>query len=149
MKWHRYFLRQCEAVATGSKDPSTQVGAVIVRPDKTIAATGWNGFPRGVEDKPERYADRQVKYRYVCHAEANAIITAREPLHGYTLYASMYPCNECAKLIIQSGIRHVVSPRPTDEQVERWGESFAATKTMFAEARVQPVFICEGELVDE
>lgn len=73
---------------------------------------GLNGFPRGVHDLAERYADRPVKYSMVVHAEANAILTAREPLAGYTLYSTLMTCNECAKLIIQAGISQVVAPAP-------------------------------------
>lgn len=130
-------MKLCEAAASKSKDPSTRVGSVIVRPDNTVASTGWNGLPRGVLDLPERYADRAVKCRFVCHAEANAIVSAREPLHGYTLYASMAPCHECAKLIIQAGIARVVTPAPSAVHVSRWAESFDATDAMFSEAGVE------------
>lgn len=114
LHWHRRFIALAAHVAQWSRDPSTQVGAVIVRPDKTIASLAYNGFPRGVRDLPSRYADRPVKYSMVVHAEANAILTAREPLHGYTLYSTLMTCNECAKLIIQAGISQVVAPRPAD-----------------------------------
>lgn len=110
--WHARFLDLARHVATWSRDPSTQVGAVIVRPDRTVASIGFNGFPRGVRDLPERYNDRPTKYQFVVHAESNAILTAREPLHGYTIYSSLLTCNECAKLIVQSGIREVVAPSP-------------------------------------
>jgi dCMP deaminase len=114
--WHRRFLDLARHVATWSKDPSTQVGAVIVRPDRTVASLAYNGFPRGVDDDPRRYADRPVKYSMVVHAEANAILTAREPLAGYTLYSTLMTCNECAKLIIQAGISQVVTPRPAPDR---------------------------------
>lgn len=103
---------------------------------------GYNGFPRGVEDDPERYADRKTKYAFVCHAEANAIVTAHEPLHGYAVYTWPFPpCNDCAKLIIQAGIDKVVAPRPTAELAERWKESLGAAETMFEEAGVDVVFV--------
>lgn len=93
-----------------SKDPSTKVGAVIVRPDKTPASFGFNGFPRGLSDAPELYEDRDYKLAVVVHAEENAILMAREPLHGCTIYVSrLTPCAHCASLIIQSGITRVVA----------------------------------------
>jgi dCMP deaminase len=84
MTWDDYFLGLCEAVAAKSKDTSTKVGAVVVRPNQSVASTGWNGFPRGVLDTAARYENRETKYRFVCHAEANAITSAREPLEGCT-----------------------------------------------------------------
>ena len=127
-KWDMRFLELAQHVATWSKDPSTQVGAVIVRPDRTIASVGYNGFPRGVIDEPERYAEREVKYKMVVHAEANAILSAREPLHGYTCYVlPLAPCSSCAAMIIQSGIQRVVTT------VERWEGS---AQTMFQESGV-------------
>src|SRR4029079_7987520 len=118
------FLQDASNFARKSKDPSTKVGCVIIRPDRTQASAGFNGFPRGVEDTPERYADREIKYGLVVHAEANAIVTAREPLHGYTLYCTHSPCCECAKLIVQAGIARVVAPAPSDDLRTRWSESF-------------------------
>lgn len=124
-----------------SKDPSTQVGAIILRPDRTCSSHGFNGFPRGVHDDPARYDDRTTKYALVVHAEANAIVTAREPLHGHTLYCTMSPCGECAKLIIQAGIIRVVAPKPSTEEElkrgERWVESHKWASLMFREAGVE------------
>lgn len=136
--WDEYFMDLCDAVAKRSKDPSTKVGAVVVRPDNTRASDGYNGFPRGVHDTEERLNDRPTKYKFVCHAEANAIVTAREPLHGYTLYVSpLHPCHECAKLVIQSGIKRVVTRKPEEA---RWMESYDTAQTMFREAGVELEF---------
>lgn len=139
--WDAWLLGCAQFIATRSKDPSTQVGCIIVRPDRTIASAGFNGFPRGVEDRPDRYQHRETKYLLVVHAEANAIVTAREPLHGHTLYCSLSPCNECAKLIIQAGIVRVVAPRPTDEEAlargERWRLAHEWAALMFHEAGVE------------
>lgn len=129
--WHRRFLDLARHVAAWAKDPSTQVGAVIVRPDRTIASVAFNGFPRGVLDLPERYNDRPTKYAFVVHAEANAILTAREPLHGYTLYSTLLTCNECAKLIVQAGITHVVAPVPAP------GREQPVALQMYSEAGVK------------
>jgi len=99
--------------AERSKDPSTQVGACIVDEDKRIVGTGYNGAPRGFDDGDfswDRKGDfLNTKYAYVCHAELNAILNStKESLKGCTLYVALFPCNECAKAIIQSGIKKVV-----------------------------------------
>jgi dCMP deaminase len=134
--WDARFLSLTHMVASWSKDPSTKVGAAIVRPDKTIASLGFNGFPRGVYDHIELLNDRNVKYLRTVHAEVNAIITAREPLHGYTLYvAPLYPCANCAAIIIQAGIKHVVACVPS-EIPERWAEHFNTARELFEEAGV-------------
>jgi dCMP deaminase len=112
-KWDERFLALAEHVAQWSKDPSKKVGAVVVRPDRTMASIGFNGLPRGVSDSAERYEDRALKYPMIVHAELNAVLTAAEPLTGYTIYAALFPCNECAKAIIQAGIARVVT-RPIE-----------------------------------
>lgn len=136
--WDSFFLSVAEKISTQSKDPSTKVGAVIVRPDRTIASVGYNGFPRGVDDSEELYLDRRTKYAMIVHAEANAIIHAREPLEGTTIYLYPFPpCSNCAGLVIQAGIKRVVAPQPTVEDLERWGESMQFAVDMFEEAGVQ------------
>ncbi|MEY9138462.1 dCMP deaminase [Bradyrhizobium diazoefficiens] len=132
--WDRHFVRCAKEYAEASKDPSTKVGAVIVRPDRTTAAWGYNGFPRGIADTPERLNDRPTKYELVVHAEANAILTAREPLHGYTIYTTFFSCAGCAKLIIQAGIKRIVSPT---YDVERWAESMKLAHALYDEAGVR------------
>ena len=108
MKWRTRFMELAEHVSTWSKDPSTQVGAVIVSPDRKRVDFGYNGFPRGVEDTDERLGDRTVKYTMVVHAEANAILNSTESVEGCSIYVwPLPPCSECAKLIIQSGITKV------------------------------------------
>lgn len=130
--WHERFFALADLVGSWSKDPSTRVGAVIVRPDRTIASVGYNGFPRGVADI---YTTREDKLLRTVHAEANAIISAREPLHGYTLIVTpLHPCANCAALIIQSGIKYVdykMGPRAT-----AWQEHFDVMATMFDQAGV-------------
>ena len=135
--WHHRFLDLARHIATWSKDPSTHVGAVIVRPDRTIASVGFNGFPRGVDDVPARYANRPTKYAFVVHAEANAILNAHGPVAGCTLYSTLMTCNECAKLIIQSGITEVVAPKP--ESLDVYG--FRIAMTMYGEAGVRVVLL--------
>lgn len=130
--WNIRFLDLASHVGGWSKDPSTKVGAVIVRPDRTIASVGYNGFPRHVKDV---YEDRDHKLLRTVHAEMNAILSAREPLLGYSLFVSpLYPCSNCAAHIIQAGIKYVVarmgSPR------EEWAKSFQAAADMFRQAGI-------------
>lgn len=134
-RWDFRFLQLAETIACWSKDPSTKVGAVIARPDRTIASLGFNGFPRGVADTPERLENRDVKYMLTVHAEANAILAAREPLKGFWLYvAPLHPCVNCAALIVQSGIARVVAL--TGDDPERWQESFANARIILQEGGV-------------
>jgi dCMP deaminase len=113
ISWDEYFMGVSLLSGKRSKDPSTQVGACIVDDDHKIIATGYNGAPRGIDDEDfpwSRDGDfLDTKYAYVCHAELNAILNAsRESLKNCVIYVALFPCNECAKSIIQSGIRKVV-----------------------------------------
>jgi dCMP deaminase len=146
-RWDRRYLGLAQHVAAWSKDPSTKVGAVIVRPDRTVASVGFNGFPRGVRDLAERLNDREAKYAYIVHGEKNAIIHARERLDGYTLYVWPFmPCADCAGAMIQAGISRVVSIRSYEP---RWAQSFAFTEAMFAEAGVELVLYEAGFIEEE
>jgi len=123
-----------EHVATWSKDPSTQVGCVIVDKQNRVVSLGFNGFPRGIKDLTDRYNDKETKYLFVAHAERNALDNAPLSVEGCTLYSPLLPCNECAKSIIQKGIAKVVSYEPTEDRPHlRWD----ITKQMFLEAGVQ------------
>ena len=138
-KWDRRFIELARFYATWSKDPSTKVGAHIVRPDRTPVSYGYNGFPRGVDDSDERYANRELKYKMVVHAEENAILNAldRDALRGAILYVTPFmPCARCAASIIQAGIAEVVSIPTSPELAARWSEDIEITTTMFREARV-------------
>lgn len=112
--WHTYFMGVAMLASKRSKDPSTQVGACIVNKDNVIVGVGYNGMPRGCSDDEmpwERSAESvlDTKYPFVCHAELNALLNSNTAsLKGCILYATLFPCNECAKAIIQSGITHVV-----------------------------------------
>lgn len=133
-KWGARFMELAEHVSTWSKDPSTKVGAVIIDPTtKIVVGLGYNGFPRGVEDTDERYADRPTKYSMVVHAEVNAIHNAARPVRGCLLFITYPPCGECAKYIIQAGIVHVIARKPADT---RWVDSCKIAETMFKEAGV-------------
>jgi dCMP deaminase len=137
-KWDRRFLEHAEHIAQWSKDPSRKVGSLIVRPDRTIVAQGYNGFARGVNDTPERYEKREIKYEMVVHAEVNAIITSREALQGCTLYSTLLPCSRCAAIIINSGIQRVVTWE-SEFNVNDYAHVFALTYDQFTEAQVQLV----------
>lgn len=113
ISWDEYFMGIAMLSAKRSKDPNTQVGACIVDGDNKVVGIGYNGFPIGCSDDNlpwERQAENQnqTKYPYVVHAEANAILNSTKDLHGARIYVDLFPCNECAKLIIQSGIKEVV-----------------------------------------
>ena len=121
-------------VSTWSKDPSTKVGAVIVDSDNTVISVGFNGLPRRIQDTDQRLNNRDIKLKMIIHAEINAIITAKRPLNGATIYT--YPfmsCSQCAGLIIQSGICRHISYKTNNE---RWKDSFDLALEMFDEARV-------------
>jgi dCMP deaminase len=134
--WDQWYVDLAAFVAQRSRDPSTKVGAVIVRPDKTVASIGFNGFPRGIEDKPELLANRDEKYPRTIHAELNAILTANEPLDGYSIYCTLHPCAECAACIIQKRIARVVAFEPSENERLRWGRSFVIAKSMLSEAGI-------------
>jgi dCMP deaminase len=114
ISWEEYFMAVAQLSAQRSKDPNSQVGACIVNRNKRIIGIGYNGFPTGCNDdelpwsRDGDYLD--TKYAYVCHAEMNAITNAsnKPDLAGAVLYVSLFPCNECAKLVVQVGITEVV-----------------------------------------
>jgi dCMP deaminase len=136
--WDSRFLELAKLVSTWSKDPSTQVGAVITR-DKFVVSLGFNGHPKGVADTPERLENREIKYRTIIHAEINAILTAKQGLDGCTIYLWPFmPCSQCGSAIVQAGIKRVVAPKSDND---RWIESFAFTTQMFAEAGVELVIL--------
>jgi dCMP deaminase len=136
-KWDRRFMLLADHIATWSKDPSRGVGAVIVSDDRRICATGYNGLPAGIEDRPERL-ERPAKYDLICHAEVNAIVQcARQGSSclGSTIYSTFFPCNTCTLAIIQAGIHRVVSwaAAPGDEH---WEASIATSRELLAEVGV-------------
>ena len=114
ISWDEYFMGVSLLASMRSKDPSTQVGACIVSDENKIMAVGYNGFPRGCSDDEfpwERSAENSndTKYPFVCHAELNAILNAGgQNLTGARIFVALFPCNECAKAIIQSGIKEVI-----------------------------------------
>ncbi len=144
-KWDQRYLSLAKEVSTWSKDPSTQVGAVTVGSKKEVLSQGFNGFPRGIVDADERYNHRETKYKLVVHAEMNAIYNATysgTSLDGATLYVYGLPiCSECAKGIIQVGIKKVVVEK--SKELDNWNESVQLSKEMFDEAGIE--LIIKGE----
>ena len=138
ISWDEYFMGVAKLAALRSKDPSTQVGACIVSADNKILSMGYNGLPIGCSDDDfpwERDGKPlMTKYPYVTHSELNAILNYRGgSLEGATIYVTLFPCNECAKAIIQSGIRTLIY------DCDKYGEmpSFIASKRMFDAAGVE------------
>ena len=113
INWDEYFMGIALLTAMRSKDPNSQVGACIVSPENKILSLGYNGMPMGCSDDEMPWeregAPLQTKYMYVCHAELNAILnSAHNNLKGARVYVTLFPCNECAKAIIQAGIRTII-----------------------------------------
>jgi len=135
-KWDRRFLALADHISGWSKDPSTKVGCIIVGEDREIRSTGFNGFPRGIDDSLERLEDREQKYPLICHAEENAIMHAARigvSLKGCTAFVTWPPCTRCARSLIQAGVVEVVYPAEI-EIPDRWMEDFDRSTGMFAEA---------------
>ena len=134
LSWEDYFFAVARVSAARSKDPSRQVGCCIVDDSNRIVAIGYNGLPRGCSDDAFSWSKTgewlDTKYPYVVHAEANAILNHSSSVAGGTMYTTLFPCNECAKLIIQSGIRAVNYIDDKDD------DSAAAARRMFAAAAV-------------
>ena len=137
LSWDEYFMSMAHLSAKRSKDPNTQVGACIVNKDKRVVGLGYNGFPMGCDDelfpwqRDGQYL--QTKYPFVVHAELNAILNSIQNLEGCTIYVSLFPCNECAKAIIQSGIKTVYYLE--DKYADT--DSIKASKYMFEKAKVK------------
>ena len=137
------FLRLARFIANEwSKDPSSKIGAVIVRPDNTTASMGVNGPPRGLPNDEEILYNREKKYQFILHAEENAINFKKEPLDGYTIYIYPYhPCTKCSSLIIQNGIRRVVIPN--ESTPDRWQSNFSEAESMLLTVGVD---VCKIDL---
>ena len=139
ISWDDYFMAVAQLSALRSKDPSTQVGACIVNKNKRIIGIGYNGFPSGCSDDELPWSREgdflQTKYPFVCHAEMNAITNSsnKPDLEGASMYVSLFPCNECAKLIVQVGIKEVVylSDKYRDQDI------FVAARRIFEMAGVK------------
>lgn len=142
-KWNERFLELSDLIASWSKDTSRGVGAIIVNSDRRVVSMGYNGFPMGVDDKPSNRYTRPDKYSYTEHAERNAIYSAASHgviTKGCTMYLRWYPCDDCARAIIQSGIKKVVCSAPSFES-EVWGPKFKISSEMLSEAGVEMEYV--------
>ena len=139
ISWEEYFMGLAHLSALRSKDPNTQVGACIVDSENKVVSIGYNGMPRGCDDRKfpwERQGSfLETKYAFVVHAELNAILNSPRSVAGCTIYVSLFPCNECAKAIIQSGIRKIVYESDKYDGTE----GNIASKKMLNEAGVELV----------
>jgi dCMP deaminase len=145
MNWQEYFFKIVNVIKEKSKDLSIKVGCIIVGPNNEIISTGFNGLPRFVEEKPERN-ERPAKYLYTEHAERNAIYLAARrgvPIDGASIYLQWFPCADCTRAIIQSGIKrifidgHYYDPNKPTAADKRWEDSFKASKEMLEEADIE------------
>lgn len=147
LSWEEYFMMLAVVASLKSKDPSTQVGAVIVdNKTRKVVSAGYNGFPRNVDDSklPQTRPD---KYQYVVHAELNAILHARQDLTGCSLYVSVFPCADCMKAIIQTGIKTVVYLNELSG--DNWEKSKAATLKLAELAGIEiRRFDSRNEIID-
>ena len=140
-KWDHRFLELAQYVSSWSRDPSTKVGAIIVDQNNIIKGVGFNGFPRGVADSPDRYDDRDTKLQMIVHAEVNAILNANGPVRGCKLYiwpTLMLPtvCSDCAKVVIQAGIKEIYYWH-NENCAPRWQEKALIVEQMFDEAGIK------------
>lgn len=136
ISWDECFMRMAHVIAERSKDPSTQAGAVVVNDANVVVGLGYNGFPRGIRNDVlpwEREGDLEnTKYAYICHAEENAIYNSNNSTKDCRMYCVLFPCNECAKTIIQNGIKEIIyeSDKYKDTPAVR------ASKKMFKLAKI-------------
>ena len=137
-KWDLRFIDLAIHISEWSKDPSTKVGCVIVGEDREIRSTGFNGFPRGIDDTSERLEDRNQKYPMICHAEENAIMHAARigvSLKGTMAYVTWPPCSRCSRSLIQAGVSEVIYP--SNVQIpDRWQSDFDIASEMMNEAGI-------------
>ena len=143
-EWNCRYLKLAYEVGSWSKDPSKKIGAVAVGSKGQVLAQGYNGFPRGISHSADRLNNRELKYKYVVHAEMNLIYNASYngvSLDGSTVYVTGLPvCSECAKGLIQVGVKQVIMPAQEDTP-DKWVQSFKLSKELFEEAGVHWQFI--------
>lgn len=133
-KWAYRFYQMAQLVGSWSKDPSTQVGAVIAK-DNRIISVGFNGYPHGISDSADT-DEREMKYLKTLHAEENAILFAKRDLDGCDIYVTHFPCPNCAAKVIQTGIKAVYCPEQSEDFLSRWGEKVKVSEDMFKQANV-------------
>ena len=142
-KWDLRFIEMARNAARWSKDPSTQVGSVIVDDDKRVVSVGYNGFPKGIADN-ERLDNREEKYKVIVHAERNALLFANKDVKGCHIYTCPFmPCSVCAGMIIQTGIKRVVTVKNRNS---RWQDDFKVSRGLFYESGVMLIEYDCGEI---
>ena len=135
-KWDTRFLGLAAHISGWSKDPSSQVGAVITDGNR-IVSLGYNGFAAGVEDREERLIDRNCKLNLTIHAEENAMIFAKRDLTGCTVYVTHPPCPRCASKLIQEEVSRIVHIAPSDDFLSRWADDLKLSLEMYREAGIE------------
>ena len=148
--WDEYYLNICRNVAARSKDPNTQIGCVIIGPAHEIRSTGYNSFPRGIRDDVPERLERPTKYLWMEHAERNAIYNAARAgtsTEGCTIYVEIMPCMDCARAIVQAGIRQVVISwkRMRQYSSDYYDEHFRLVEVLFREACITTRRVPERE----
>ena len=138
-KWDKRFLELAHHISSYSKDPSTKVGAVLAR-GNLLVSIGFNGFPHGVNDEEGLLYNREEKYKRIIHAEPNAILSAKQDVSDCTLYVSpLPPCSKCSLLIIQSGIKRIITYKLSKDLEKRWGEDITLSHSLFLQAGVEVI----------
>lgn len=138
-KWTERHMALARLISLSSKDPTRKVGAIIVDHERRLVGSGYNGFPRGVNDHAMRYSDKMIKSKLVVHAEVNAILNSTiRLLTSCTMYTTSFPCSECAKIIVQSGLSRVITASRAGLS-QRWIDDAYWTVAMFDEASVELV----------
>lgn len=145
-KWSKRFFQMAELVGSWSKDPSTQVGAVITKNNR-IVSVGFNGYPHGISDSAQT-DERELKYLKTLHAEENAILFAKRDLEGCEIWVTHFPCPNCAAKIIQTGIACVHCPEQTEDFMSRWGDKIKISQEMFMQAGVRVDWLPLKDLAD-
>ncbi|WP_407333777.1 dCMP deaminase family protein [Enterovibrio sp. 27052020O] len=143
-KWAVRFYQMAELVGSWSKDPSTQVGAVITKGNR-IVSVGFNGYPHGISDSADT-DDREMKLLKTLHAEENAILFAKRDLFECEIWVTHFPCPNCAAKIIQTGMTKVFCPEQSEDFLSRWGEKIKVSAEMFEQAGVEVNWLPLAEL---
>ena len=135
-KWNLRYLELALEVATWSKDPDKQVGAVCVSPDKRSIVVGYNGFPRGIADSEELLNNKELKNKLMVHAEANCIVNSNHSVNGWTMHVTKAPCVDCAKLLINARVKRIVCPNPRGN----WKDEQLMAIGLLTEAKIEVEF---------
>ncbi len=148
-KYIKYYKLAIHLAELFSKDPDKKVGCILLSDTFTILSTGINGFSRNINDDIKIRWERPLKYSYILHAEENAIANAAREgvkINKSIAITTLFPCNNCAKLLIQSGIKKIISLKPDLEHI-RWGESFNKAMNLFNELKIDMILLNKDEII--